>query len=114
MTPSLDYAPEKESLQYPLQGWLPGGRGQEGWAGPVALAWHGCRLPHPLIGGQACAPVLSLSQLKNQMVPGGGQGSKGLMPEPQPLWFVYVLEREINTVENPRSHSLNDDKPRAL
>ena len=60
----------------------------------------------PLIGGQACAPVLLLSQLKSQMVPGGGQGSKDLMPEPQPLWFVCVLEGEINILENPRSHSL--------
>lgn len=49
--------------------------GAEGWA------WHGCRLPYPLTGGQACVPVLSLSQLKSQMVPGGGQSSKDLMPE---------------------------------
>lgn len=99
LTPSLDYALERVSPAPPprLAPWGPGAGGL-GWSSGISLA----RLsppPHPLIGGQACAPVL-LSQLKSQMVPGGGQGSKDLMPEPQPLWFVCVLEGEINIVEN--------------
>lgn len=67
-----------------LPGWLPG-PGQEGWAGRMASAWHGCCRPCGLIGGQAWVPVLSLSQLKSQMVTSGGQSSKDLMPELQPL-----------------------------
>ena len=57
-----------------------------------------------------CACVVS--QLKSQMVPGGGQSSKDLVPEPQPLWFGGG--GEINIVENPHSHSLNDYMPSRL
>lgn len=44
------------------------------------------------------------------MEPGGGQGSKDLVPELQPLWFWG----KINIVENPYSHSLNDYMPSGL
>lgn len=67
-----------------LPGWQPG-LGQEGWLGLMASAWHGCCCPCGLIGGQVWVPVLSLSQLKSQMVTSGGQSSKDLMPELQPL-----------------------------
>lgn len=48
-------------------------------------------------------PVWSLPQLKSQMAPGGGQSSKDLVPELQPLWFGG---EKTNIVENPHSHSM--------
>lgn len=69
--------------EYALEGSIPP-RPLGGWAGPKASAWHRCGPPGLLIGPD-CGLVLSLLQLKGQMVLDGGQNSKDLMPKLQPL-----------------------------
>lgn len=87
LTASPDYTLEKVSPMHP-----PGKVASWGWkgrgAGPVQWGQLGtAAAPLSPTGGWACVPVLSLPQLRSQMVPGGGQSSKDLVPELQPLWF---------------------------
>lgn len=88
------------------QGWRLQGR-RTGLAQWPCLAW--LVLPSPSHWRTSCLPVWALSQLKNQMVPDGGQSSKYLMPELQPLWFGG--EGKINIVENTHSHLPNHYEP---